>query len=84
MGLGLGLFASLIIGGIAGWLAGMIKRDGGFGILGNIVVGVIGGLIGGAIYSLIGDPQSVNWFLALILATIGAVILLSIVNMIKK
>ena len=48
-----GLIAFLIIGAIAGWLAGILMKGGGFGLLGNMVVGVIGAFIGGWVFSLL-------------------------------
>lgn len=78
----MGLIIFLFIGAAAGWLAGNIMRGGGFGLLGNIVVGVIGAFIAGlllpgiiALSGLVGQ---------IISATIGAVILLFIVSLIKK
>lgn len=68
----------LIIGGIAGWIAGEIMRGHGFGILGNIVVGIVGALIGGFLFGSYGLVGS------LITATIGAVILLFIVGLISR
>lgn len=44
----------LIIGGVAGWLAGLIMKGSGFGVLGNIVVGIVGGIIGGFLFGLLG------------------------------
>ena len=44
----------LVIGAVAGWIAGQIMRGGGFGLFGNIVVGVIGALIGGWLFGLLG------------------------------
>ena len=70
---------TLIIGGIAGWLAGTLIKGAGFGILADIVSGVIGGflfgLIGLAAYGLLGQ---------LLVATIGAMILVWIVRQLKK
>ena len=43
----MGLLSWIVVGAIAGWLAGQVVRGGGFGLLGNIVVGIIGGLVGG-------------------------------------
>ena len=60
----------LIIGAIAGWLAGKLIKGGGFGIAGNIVVGIIGAIIGQFVFGL--------------LATIGAAILLFVVGLVKK
>jgi len=50
-----GLIIFLLIGAVAGWLAGLIMKGGGFGLIGNIVVGVIGSLIGGWLFWFIGD-----------------------------
>ncbi len=66
----------LLIGAIAGWLAGLLARGRGFGLLGNIVVGVIGALVGGFVFSLFG-LQSVSTMGSLVTATVGAVILLA-------
>ena len=49
-----GLVIFLLIGAVAGWLAGMIIKGGGFGVVGNIVVGVIGSLVGGWLFGLLG------------------------------
>lgn len=66
----------LLIGAIAGWLAGLLAQGRGFGLLGNIVVGVIGALVGGFVFSLLG-LQSYTTLGSLVTATIGAVILLA-------
>jgi uncharacterized membrane protein YeaQ/YmgE (transglycosylase-associated protein family) len=74
----------LVIGLIAGWLASMIMGRGGYGIVGDIVVGIVGAFIGGLIADLldIGGPQATNpisW-VSLIFAVIGAIILIAIVR----
>ena len=51
---GTGLIMFLIIGAVAGWLAGKLMKGGGFGLVGNIVVGVIGAFIGGYLFSALG------------------------------
>lgn len=80
------LILFLVIGAIAGWLAGNIMKGGGFGLIGNIVVGVIGAIIGGyLIGGLISeDLLGIPYLGAIITATIGAIILLFIVGLIKK
>lgn len=79
----MGFILWLIIGGIAGWIAGKIMRGGGFGILGNIGVGIVGAVIGGFLFSLLG--LSSNGLIgSLVVATIGAIILLWVVSKIKK
>lgn len=73
----------LVIGGVAGWLAGLIMKGGGFGLIGNIVVGIIGGFIGGWLLSLvdIGMSGTIGTILGSVL---GAVVLLFIVGLFKK
>ena len=78
-----GLLAFLFIGAIAGWLAGKLLQGGGFGLLGNIVVGIVGAVVGGFIFGFLGITAN-GLIGSIITATIGAVILLYIVSMIKK
>lgn len=73
----------LIVGGIAGWLAGLIMKGGGFGILGNIVVGIVGGLIGGFVFGLLGFSAD-NVIGSIITALVGAIILLAIVGFFRR
>jgi len=78
-----GIIAFLLIGAIAGWLAGTLMKGGGFGIFGNIVVGIIGAFVGGFLFSLLG--LSAGGFIgSIITATVGAVVLLFIVSLLKK
>ena len=72
----------IIIGGIAGWLAGLVMRGSGFGILGDIIVGIIGGVIGGIILGLL-VTTTVGFWGSLVTAFIGACILLFIVRLIS-
>lgn len=81
----IGWIATIVIGGIAGWLASLVmKRDASMGILMNILVGVIGGVIGGFIGSRTGLLSGSGWLAYLIWATVGAVILLGVANMIQR
>ena len=73
----------LIIGALAGWLAGRIMRGGGFGLIGNILVGIVGAMIGGTLFGMIGLPP-VSTLGSLISATVGACVLLYIVSLVKK
>ena len=75
-----GFIGWLIIGGIAGALAGRVMRGGGFGILGDIIVGCIGGILGGLILGLFVDI-SVGVIGSFITAFIGACILLWLVRL---
>ena len=73
----------LLIGAVAGWLAGKITRGRGFGVVGDIVIGIVGAMVGGFVFSLIG-LQSFGTMGALVTATVGAVILLAVLRMIFK
>jgi uncharacterized membrane protein YeaQ/YmgE (transglycosylase-associated protein family) len=74
----------LIIGLIAGWLAGRIM-GGGFGIIGDIIVGIIGALIGSWLWGVLHLPGIGPWWLtAIIIATVGACILLFIIRLVKR
>jgi uncharacterized membrane protein YeaQ/YmgE (transglycosylase-associated protein family) len=74
----------LIIGAVAGWLASMIVRGGGFGLIGDIVVGVVGAFIAGLILPRVGVSLGGGVIGAILGATIGAVILLLIVRAVKR
>lgn len=77
------LVAALLIGAIAGWLAGKLMKGGGFGLFGNIVIGIIGAIIGGFVFGLIG-LRADGFIGAIIVATVGAGILLYVVGLFKK
>jgi uncharacterized membrane protein YeaQ/YmgE (transglycosylase-associated protein family) len=74
----------LIVGLIAGWLAGMLVKGGGFGLIGDLVVGVIGAFIGGYLFSLFGASAGGGLIGSIVVATVGAVLLLIIVRAIKR
>ena len=79
------LIAWLIVGAIAGWLAGLIVKGFGFGLVGNIVVGIIGAVIGGWLWGALKLPGIGPWWLtSIIIATVGACILLFILRLIKR
>ena len=73
----------LVVGIVAGWLAGRIMRGGGFGLMGDLIVGVIGAFIGGWLFGVLGI--SVGGILGLLLAAVvGAMALLFVVRLIKQ
>jgi uncharacterized membrane protein YeaQ/YmgE (transglycosylase-associated protein family) len=75
----------LIIGAVAGWLAGLIVRGMGFGLLGNILVGIVGALIAGWLFPKLGiSIGGGRWIGPIINATLGAVILLVILGVIRR
>lgn len=69
----------LLVGAIAGWLAGVVMKGRGFGLVGNLIVGIIGALVGGLLfgsgYTLLGQ---------ILVAFVGALILLALIGLIKK
>ncbi len=73
----------LLIGLIAGWLAGMLVRGGGFGIIGDIIVGVIGALIGGYLFRLLGLSAG-DLLGRLVMAVVGAVVFLLLLRAIRR
>lgn len=73
----------IIIGAVAGWLAGTLMRGGGFGFLVNVIVGIAGGLIGGWVFGLLGITTS-GIIGSLITAFVGAVLLLWIISLFKR
>ena len=79
-----GWIGYIIIGAIAGWIAGKIVKGSGSGILMNIVIGVIGALIGGFLLSFFLDTAGGGWWFTLFTAVLGSVILLWIVGMFQK
>jgi uncharacterized membrane protein YeaQ/YmgE (transglycosylase-associated protein family) len=78
------LLAWLIVGAIAGWLAGLIVKGYGFGLIGNIVVGIVGAVIAGWLFPKIGIRLGEGIVAAIINAVIGAVILLVIIGLIRR
>ena len=77
----------IVVGLLAGWLAGMVMKGGGFGLIGDIIVGVIGGLLGGFIASYffhMGDPMSGINLPSIIVAFLGAVLLLFVVRLFRR
>ena len=77
------LIMMLIIGALAGWLAGNIMKGNGFGVIGNIVVGIVGAFIGGILFGLLGITAG-GIIGSLITATVGAAALLFLVGLVKK
>jgi uncharacterized membrane protein YeaQ/YmgE (transglycosylase-associated protein family) len=73
-----------LIGLCAGWLAGQLVKGGGFGIVGDIIVGVIGALLGGYLFSFFGVSTGGGLLGSLVVATIGAVVLLFGIRLIKS
>jgi uncharacterized membrane protein YeaQ/YmgE (transglycosylase-associated protein family) len=79
-----GLIFWLIIGGVAGWLAGTLVRGGGFGLIADIVIGVIGAVVGGWLAGVLGIAIGGGILASLLTATAGAVVLLLILRVIRR
>lgn len=73
----------LLIGLLAGWLAGQIMKGRGFGLVGNIIVGVVGSLLGSFLFGLLG-LSAYGTIGFIITATVGAIVLLYLVGFVKK
>jgi uncharacterized membrane protein YeaQ/YmgE (transglycosylase-associated protein family) len=81
---GHGIIVWLVIGAIAGWLAGKLVKGGGFGLVGDIVVGIVGALIGGWLAGALGIHIGSGFISSVITAVVGAVVLLVILRVIKR
>ena len=79
------LIVILIIGLIAGWLAGQIMKGGGFGLVGDLIVGIIGAFIGGWLWVVLKLPVLGPWWLTdIVSAVIGACILLFVLRLVRR
>jgi uncharacterized membrane protein YeaQ/YmgE (transglycosylase-associated protein family) len=74
----------ILIGLVAGWLAGQLVKGGGFGVIGDIIVGVIGALLGGFLFRTLGLTAGGGLLGAIIVATIGAIVLILLLRLIKR
>ena len=73
-----------LIGLVAGWLAGLLMKGGGFGVIGDIVVGILGALLGGFLFSSLGLSSGGGLLGAIVVATIGAIVLIFILRLVKR
>jgi uncharacterized membrane protein YeaQ/YmgE (transglycosylase-associated protein family) len=79
------LIVILIVGLVAGWLAGQIMKGSGFGLIGDLVVGIIGAFIGTWLWDVLHLPTIGNfWINAIVISTAGALVLLFILRIIKR
>ena len=75
-----GLLAWIIVGLVAGFLAGQVMKGGGYGLVGDIVMGIIGAFVGGLLTSLLGLYGSVGLLGSIVIAFIGAVVFIGLVR----
>lgn len=74
----------IIIGAVAGWMAGELMRGDGFGVVGNMIVGILGSFVGGLFFDSLGVGTSITIAGSLVMAVIGAMILLFAVETIQR
>jgi uncharacterized membrane protein YeaQ/YmgE (transglycosylase-associated protein family) len=79
-----GLIVWLVIGALAGWLAGVLVKGGGYGLIGDIIVGIVGAFIGGWLAGVLGITIGGGLIASIITATAGAIVLIVILRMIKR
>lgn len=82
----MGILSWIVVGLIAGWLAGVLMRGGGFGVLGDIIVGIVGALLGGflasALFNVAAPMTGIN-LTSILIAFLGAVVLLAILRLLR-
>lgn len=74
----------IVIGAVAGWLAGQLIRGGGYGLIGDIFVGIVGSIIAGYLLPMMGIHLGAGFIRSVINAFIGACLLLTIVRLVKR
>ncbi len=79
-----GLIIFLLIGAAAGWIAGKLMKGGGFGLIGNIIVGIVGAFLGGWLLKALNVSFGAGHLSTLVTAVIGAIVLLFVVGLIKR
>lgn len=82
----MGILSWIVVGLIAGWLAGKVMRGGGFGLIGDIIVGVVGGLLGGflatQVFHIAADVNGIN-LESILVAFLGALVLLVVLRFVS-
>ena len=79
----MGFLAWIVVGLIAGWLAGQVMRGGGYGVLVDIILGLVGGVVGGWVFGLLGIWPGGGIIGSIVVAFVGAVILVGITRLLK-
>jgi uncharacterized membrane protein YeaQ/YmgE (transglycosylase-associated protein family) len=80
----MGFLAWIVVGLIAGWLAGQVMKGGGYGVIVDIILGILGGLVGGWVFGILGIWPAGGMIGSIIVAFVGAVILVGITRLIKR
>jgi len=80
----MGFLAWIVVGMIAGWLAGQVTKGGGYGILADIILGILGGVVGGWIFGLLGVWPGGGMIGSIIVSLFGAVILVGLTRLLMR
>jgi len=80
----MGFLAWIVVGLIAGWLAGQVMKGGGYGTLVDIILGLVGGVVGGWVFGMLGIWPAGGMVGSIIVAFVGAVILVAISRLLKR
>lgn len=80
----MGFVAWIVVGLVAGWLAGQLMKGGGYGVVVDIILGLLGGVVGGWLFGLLGLSSSGGMIGSIVVAFIGAVILVGITRVLKR
>ncbi len=83
----MGILSWIVVGLIAGWLAGLVMKGRGFGLIGNIVIGIIGGLLGGFLASSlfkIANPVSGLNLTTILVAFLGSIVLMALIRLLRR
>ncbi|MEP6828081.1 MAG: GlsB/YeaQ/YmgE family stress response membrane protein [Aestuariivirga sp.] len=78
------LLVFLVVGAVAGWLAGQLVKGGGYGLIGDIIVGIVGSYIAGFLFPRLGISLGAGIVGAIISAAIGAIVLLIVIRAVKR
>jgi uncharacterized membrane protein YeaQ/YmgE (transglycosylase-associated protein family) len=80
----MGILTWIVVGLIAGWLAGQVMKGGGYGVLMDIVLGILGGIVGGWVFGVLGIWPAAGLIGSIIVSFIGAVILVGVTRLLKS
>jgi uncharacterized membrane protein YeaQ/YmgE (transglycosylase-associated protein family) len=80
----MGFITWILVGLIAGWLAGQLMKGGGYGVLVDIILGILGGVVGGWVFGIVGIWPAGGIIGSIIVAFVGAIILIGITRLIKR
>jgi uncharacterized membrane protein YeaQ/YmgE (transglycosylase-associated protein family) len=80
----MGLLAWIVVGLIAGWLAGVIMKGGGYGVVADIVLGMLGGIVGGWLFGVLGIWPGGGLLGSILIAFVGAVVLIAVTRVLRR